>query len=56
MIVFRDHLRQHPELVKEYVALKKELAQKHARDRDSYTAAKGPLIEKILEMAKTGIE
>jgi GrpB-like predicted nucleotidyltransferase (UPF0157 family) len=50
-LVFRDYLREHPEAVKEYAALKRELAEKHREDREAYTTAKSPFIQGILELA-----
>ena len=39
-IYFRDYLRIHPEVVQEYLKLKKELAAKFATDRKAYTEGK----------------
>lgn len=43
-IVFRDALRQAPELVREYSKLKRALAQKYRDDRIAYTEAKSEFI------------
>ena len=46
-IFFRDYLRKNPEAVKEYDALKRELAQHHT-DTQEYARAKTAFIQKIL--------
>jgi len=50
-ILFRDVLIEHPELAREYAALKVELAGRFARDRERYLEAKGPFIERVLRVA-----
>lgn len=40
MLQFRDHLRSHPDAAREYEALKRQLAQRFAGDRQAYTEAK----------------
>jgi GrpB-like predicted nucleotidyltransferase (UPF0157 family) len=40
-LVFRDYLRNHPDLAAEYGALKRRLATEHPEDREAYTRAKG---------------
>jgi GrpB-like predicted nucleotidyltransferase (UPF0157 family)/8-oxo-dGTP pyrophosphatase MutT (NUDIX family) len=50
-IVFRDHLRTHPRTASEYAALKARLAEVHGSDREAYTEAKGPFIQRILAVA-----
>ena len=42
-LVFRDHLRTHPDAAREYERLKRELASKYRDDRRTYTDAKGRL-------------
>ena len=51
-IIFRDYLRSHPDVAKEYESLKKSLAQQFKYDREQYTAAKKAFIEAILTKAK----
>ena len=51
-ILFRDYLRLHPNLAKEYASLKKELATNYKFDRPTYTKKKEPFIRAILEKAK----
>jgi GrpB-like predicted nucleotidyltransferase (UPF0157 family) len=47
-IRFRDHLRAHPEVAREYAALKRDLAQRHGADRIAYTDAKTAFITAAL--------
>lgn len=48
-VCFRDALLADPELVAEYAKLKRELAETHADDRDTYTAKKAEFIESVLD-------
>lgn len=50
-INFRDFLNSFPKYAKEYDDLKKLLALKFAHNRESYTAGKHELINKILKQA-----
>ena len=50
-LAFRDHLRSHPDDVREYGTLKAELAAKHRTDGVAYSQAKSPFIERILRVA-----
>ena len=47
---FRDALRVDPALRAEYAALKLELAKRFELDRDAYTEAKTPFIERVLAL------
>ena len=47
-VAFRDHLRENPRDADLYAALKYELADRHAEDRDAYTEAKAGFIEDVL--------
>ncbi|WP_284646239.1 GrpB family protein [Paenibacillus silviterrae] len=51
-ILFRDYLRTHPEVLKQYNQLKKELAEKYINDRAAYTNAKNPFISDVIQKAK----
>jgi GrpB-like predicted nucleotidyltransferase (UPF0157 family) len=51
-LAFRDYLRQHPSVAKEYQALKLQLAQREWRDGNEYAAAKGEFIRSIEAKAK----
>jgi GrpB-like predicted nucleotidyltransferase (UPF0157 family) len=50
-LLFRDYLRTHPRTASEYVALKETLAAEHRSDREAYTDAKGPFVQRILALA-----
>jgi len=50
-LLFRDYLRQHPEVAKEYENLKTELARKYAENREAYTEGKAAFIEDVLKAA-----
>ncbi len=49
---FRDALASDPETRDRYEQQKRELARKYADDRAAYTAAKGPMVLKILTAAR----
>ena len=51
-LVFRDYLRIHPDLAKEYEQLKAKLAQEHLYDRERYTDEKLNFVNRVLELAK----
>lgn len=51
-LYFRDYLKQHPEIAKNYEELKYQLAAKHKYDREDYTNAKTEFITKVTELAK----
>jgi GrpB-like predicted nucleotidyltransferase (UPF0157 family) len=51
-LAFRDALRASETLRAEYQALKRSLAQVHREDREAYTSAKGPFIERVLQAAR----
>ncbi len=46
-LAFRDFLREHPDAVSEYVALKHRLAEAHPTDVDAYTDGKSAFIRSI---------
>lgn len=50
-VAFRDYLREHPDAAAEYEALKRDLADAHADDRDTYTARKSEFVERVLAEA-----
>lgn len=52
-LYFRDYLNDHPEIAKEYEALKLTLRKKYEHNRDAYTDAKGEFITKYTEEAKS---
>lgn len=47
-LAFRDALRADPALAAEYGALKRELAARFPRDRESYIEGKGPFVARVL--------
>lgn len=51
-LYFRDYLKEHPEIAKEYEHLKLDLAEKHEHNRENYTRAKTEFITRITEIAK----
>ncbi|KAA3618756.1 MAG: GrpB family protein [Calditrichaeota bacterium] len=55
-LLFRDYLREHPELVREYQALKIDLATKFQNDRIAYTNGKTEFIVRITREAKAFYE
>lgn len=50
-LVFRDYLRSHADAAAEYASIKRELAQRFRSDREAYTQAKRPFIDRILALA-----
>jgi GrpB-like predicted nucleotidyltransferase (UPF0157 family) len=44
---FRDYLRAHPAAAADYARLKRELAARHATDRDAYTDGKSAMVAEI---------
>lgn len=50
-IIFRDYIKSHIEVFKEYENQKKKLAQKYADNRKMYTASKNDFIQNVLKMA-----
>jgi len=51
-LIFRDHLRTHPEEVKRYEALKSRLSAVHPNDRAAYTRGKTDHISSIIQQAR----
>jgi GrpB-like predicted nucleotidyltransferase (UPF0157 family)/GNAT superfamily N-acetyltransferase len=51
---FRDRLRADAALADEYVALKRALAARYPEDREAYTEAKAPFIERVEQQAGPG--
>lgn len=51
-LYFRDYLKDHPEIAKEYEMLKLALWKRYEHNRDAYTDAKGEFIKKYTEEAK----
>jgi len=51
-LLFRNFLRGHPEVARQYYELKKELAAKYGSDREGYTEAKTSFIESVTARAR----
>ena len=51
-LYFRDYLNEHPQIAKEYEALKLELWKRCEHDRDAYTDAKTAFIRKLTAEAR----
>jgi len=50
-LAFRDYLRTHPDTALEYAALKRRLAEAHRFDREAYTTAKTPFVQRVVARA-----
>jgi GrpB-like predicted nucleotidyltransferase (UPF0157 family) len=50
-LAFRDHLRAHAEVAREYAALKRRLAERFENDREAYTEAKWGFVSSVLRLA-----
>lgn len=55
-LYFRDYLNENPAAAKQYEALKLSLRKQYEHNRDGYTLAKGPFIQKQTKKAKERIE
>jgi GrpB-like predicted nucleotidyltransferase (UPF0157 family) len=51
-IRFRDYLRRHPEVAREYAVLKQSLAKQHGSDQIGYTEAKTDFVVGVLRSAR----
>ncbi len=54
LLLFRDYLRQHPEVAQDYFQLKMSLVAKFGSDRSSYTDGKTDFVLSVLEKAHQG--
>ncbi|MBD5234405.1 MAG: GrpB family protein [Bacteroidales bacterium] len=52
-ICFRDYLIAHPDLAREYEALKLSLIPAYTHNRDGYTEAKSDFVSRVLALAKS---
>jgi GrpB-like predicted nucleotidyltransferase (UPF0157 family) len=50
-LAFRDYLRTHSEVAREYAALKERLAVEFRSNREAYTEAKRPFIDSVVQSA-----
>jgi GrpB-like predicted nucleotidyltransferase (UPF0157 family) len=48
-LLFRNKLRQQPNLAKQYAELKRKLAEENKDEREAYTAAKTDFVKSVLE-------
>lgn len=55
MILFRDYLRKHKNVTKNYSELKEKLAEKYPKAREIYAVKKEKLIKEIVKKAKRSI-
>lgn len=53
-ILFRDHLRAHPEAVQRYEELKRRLAERFPNDRAAYTRGKTDFITGVVARERAG--
>lgn len=51
-LLFRDYLREHPDEVERYAALKRDLAARDDTDRPRYRSGKAPLIAELMLRAR----
>ena len=51
VLAFRDHLRAHPDVAAEYLALKRRLAAEFEHDREAYTEGKEEFVRRIVDRA-----
>jgi len=52
MVIFRDYLKKHKDIAKEYEILKKKLADLYSEDRYTYTSKKEKFILSVIKKAK----
>ena len=50
-LLFRDYLRKHPDIAKQYEEVKKRMAEKLGSERETYTESKTSFIESVLAQA-----
>jgi len=55
-LLFRDYLIEHPEVAREYEALKYRLASTAARDRVAYTRGKTEFVIRVTQQAKLQVK
>ncbi|MCF6409743.1 GrpB family protein [Pseudalkalibacillus salsuginis] len=51
--LFRNYLREHPDLVQEYGEIKKKLAKSYGKTMEEYTRSKTDFIQKVVDAART---
>lgn len=50
-LAFRDSLREHPDVMREYDALKQSLAERYPRDREAYIEGKTAFVRAVVARA-----
>ena len=50
-LLFRDYLRVHPDIAREYETIKRELAALYLQEKEQYTDAKGPFVRSNVRRA-----
>jgi GrpB-like predicted nucleotidyltransferase (UPF0157 family) len=51
-LLFRHHLRHHPDDLVRYASLKRDLAARHTTDRDAYTEGKSQFVDEVVRKAR----
>lgn len=51
-LLFRDYLRDNPEVARQYADLKRRLAVQYSNDREMYTDSKTEFISNIIRLAE----
>ncbi len=51
-LAFRDYLRAHPEVAREFAQVKRGLAERCSKDREAYMNAKSSHVQEILRLAR----
>jgi hypothetical protein len=51
-LYFRDYLRTHPDVARQYGVLKEKLKGQFEHNRDAYTAAKSDFVQKYMQLAR----
>lgn len=51
-LYFRDYLKEHPEVAREYAELKMQLKERYEHNRDAYTDAKEEFVSRYSRIAK----
>jgi GrpB-like predicted nucleotidyltransferase (UPF0157 family) len=52
VLAFRDYLRAHPDAIRQYEELKRQLAARHSHDRDAYTDGKSAMVATLTAAAR----
>jgi GrpB-like predicted nucleotidyltransferase (UPF0157 family) len=51
-LLFRDYLRAHEDVAREYETLKREIMALYLQDKERYTDAKGPFVRSVVRRAR----